>query len=166
MLTFVFCIIAAAGALSVLCYLTAAGFRNGDRPGDALVTALLVTGDHPEETRSLIVATVRNPSGTPVLTALRARGALLPAWLAGPKGISVPHWTTRRQFQPGEFGCVSVVPPGGAGEFAVPVPVRARHYLLTAAVGQEGGRLRVHRCRLATARGHGRPQSMMKAHLP
>jgi hypothetical protein len=41
-----------------------------------------------------------------------------------------------------------VAPAGGAAELAVPVTVRARRYVLTAAVGQEGGRLRVHRLRL------------------
>ncbi|MDX6342166.1 MAG: hypothetical protein QOH87_2304, partial [Trebonia sp.] len=30
-----------AGVLAALCYCLAAGLRNGDRPGDALVTALL-----------------------------------------------------------------------------------------------------------------------------
>ncbi len=41
MLTYVFGIIAVAGVLAALYYCLAAGLRNGDRPGDARVTALL-----------------------------------------------------------------------------------------------------------------------------
>ncbi|HVT69036.1 MAG TPA: hypothetical protein VHF26_14895, partial [Trebonia sp.] len=53
--------------------------------------------------------------------------------------------------RPGGYACVGVVPAGGSAEFAVPLPVRARRCLLTVAVGQEGGRLRVHRLRLDAA---------------
>jgi hypothetical protein len=60
----------------------------------------------------------------------------------------VPRRTLRRKFRPAKYATVGVAPAGGAAVFAVPVPARARRYLLTAAVGQEGGRLRVHRLRL------------------
>jgi len=60
----------------------------------------------------------------------------------------VPRRTLRRKFRPARYATVGVVPAGGAAEFAAPVPARARRCLLTAAVGQEGGRLRVRRLRL------------------
>jgi hypothetical protein len=63
----VFCVVTAAGAFAAL-YCLAAGFRDGDRPGDALVTAVPATG----------TVIVRNPSGTPVLVGLTARAAFLP----------------------------------------------------------------------------------------
>jgi hypothetical protein len=147
-LTYVFAIIGAAGVFAALSYCLAAGFRNGDRPGDALVTALLTTGAQPDEARPLIVVTVRNQSGTPVFAALTARAALLPAGVAARHDVSVPRRTSRAKLRPGKFATVGVAPAGGTAEFAVPVPARARRYLLTAAVGQEGGRLRVHRLRL------------------
>jgi hypothetical protein len=79
--------------------------RNGDRPGDAEITALLSTGTQPDEARPVIVV-------------------------------------------PGKYATIGVAPADGAAELAVPVTVRARRYVLTAAVGQECGRLRVHRLRL------------------
>ena len=176
----------AAGAFGVLGYCAAAGFRNGDRPGDARVSALLAAGAGPVGTGPagtgpagagragigpagagrraagpldarpacagpLIVATVRNPSGTPVLAALQVRRGLLPAWLAGQAGIRVPRWTKGRKFRPGAYATVGIVAAGGAAEFPVPVQERAHRYLLSVAVGQEGGRLRVHRLRPAGA---------------
>jgi hypothetical protein len=141
----------AAGAFGVLGCCAAAGFRNGDTPGDARVSALLAAGARPAGAGPLIVATVRNPSGTPVLAALQVRRALLPAWLAGQAGIRVPRWTKGRKFRPGAYATVGVVAAGGTAEFPVPVPQRAHRYLLSVAVGQEGGRLRVHRLRLAGA---------------
>jgi hypothetical protein len=154
-LTYVFGIIAAAGVLAVLFYCLAAGLRNGDRPGDALVTALLGTEAQPDEPRPLVIATVRNPSGTPVFAGLTARAALLPAGVAATHDVSVPRRTLRGKFSPERYATFGVVPAGGAAEFAVPVAARARRYVLTAAVGQEGGRLRVHRLRLGPARHAG-----------
>ena len=148
MLNAVFWITGLAAIASGVYWLAAAGFRNGDRPGDARVSARLVTRPRADEVRPLIVATVRNPSGAPALGALRVRPALLPAWLAGAHGARVPRRTAGRAFRPGRYGAVGVVPPGGAAELAAPVPVRARRYLLTVAVGEEGGRLRVYRLRL------------------
>jgi hypothetical protein len=147
-LTHVFWIIAAACVFAALYYCAVAGARNGDRPGDAKITALLTAGTQPDEPRPVIVVHVRNPSGTHVLVALSARRSLLPAPLTEPRGVSVPRLTGRGKFRPGRYETVGVAPAGGAAELAVPVTVRARRYVLTAAVGQEGGRLRVHRLRL------------------
>jgi hypothetical protein len=149
-LTYVFGIIATGGVISALVYCLAASLRNGDRPGDAKVTAVLTTGTQPDEARPLIVVSVRNPSGTPVFAALTARRALLPAGLAAAHNVTVPRWTLRRKFRPGQYAVVGVAPAGGAAELAVPVRARARRYLLTAVVGQEAGRLRVHRLRLGS----------------
>lgn len=148
MLSYLFCIIGPAAVLAALYRLAAAGFRNGDRPGDARVTARLTAGDQPQETRPVIAVTVHNQSGTPVLAALRARRALLPGWLAGTHSVAVPRLTVGRRFRPGRYPTVGVVPAGGTAVLALPVPVRARRYLLSVALGQEGGRLRLHQLRL------------------
>ena len=133
---------------AALYYCLAAGLRNGDRPGDAEITAMLSSGTQPDEARPVIAVHVRNPSGTHVLVALSARRALLPAPLTEPRGVSVPWLTRRGKFLPGKYETIGVAPADGAAELAVPVTVRARRYVLTAAVGQQGGRLRVHRLRL------------------
>jgi hypothetical protein len=147
-LTYVFGIIASAALIALLSRALADGLRSGDRPGDALVSALLTAGQPPGPALPRVVVTVRNPSGAPVFAALAARPALLPAWLAGAHDVSVPRRTLRRRYRPGNYAAFGIAPAGGAAEFAVPVPARARRYRLTAAVGQEGGRLRVHRLRL------------------
>jgi hypothetical protein len=136
------------GVITVLAYCLAAGLRNGDRAGDAKVTAVLTAGTQPDEARPVIVVRVRNPSGTPVFAALTARRALLPAGLASAQTVTVPRWTLRRKFRPQQYAAVGVAPAGGAAELTVPVRTRARRYLLIAVVGQEAGRLRVHRLRL------------------
>ena len=64
MLTHVFWIIAGAGVFAALYYCAVAGVRNGDRPGDAKITALLTTGTQPDEARPVIVVHVRNRSST------------------------------------------------------------------------------------------------------
>ena len=134
-------------ALVVLGWCGIAGVRNGDHPGDARVSALVGAGTGGGN--ALIFATVRNPSGTPVLTALRVRRGFVPGALAGKFAVRVPRWTKGRRFRPGAYETVGVVPAGGATEFPVPVPERAHRYVLTVAVGQQGGRLRVYRLRLA-----------------
>jgi hypothetical protein len=171
-LTHVFWIIAAAGVLAALCYCLEAGLRDGDRPGDAQVTALLSTGTQPDtvppdRASPVIVVTVRNPAGTPVLVALSARRALLPAPLTEPRGVSVPWLRGRGKFLPGKFETVGVAPAGGAAELAVPVTARARRYVLTAAVGQEGSRLRVHRLRVGpvSCQGEGQDEFISSATL-
>ena len=168
MLTPVFLIVATVGALAALYYLAAAGLRHGDRPGDALVTAVLTASARPDETRPLVIVTVRNPSGTPVLAALRVRRALVPALLTEPHDVTAPLWTLRRKFRPAAYGCVGVAAAGGAAELAVPVPARARRYALAVAVGQEGSRLRVHRLRLGPASyaADGRDESIASCLLP
>jgi hypothetical protein len=125
------------------------GMRNGDRPGDAQVSALVGTG--PGGGNPLIFASVRNPLGTPALTALRVRRGFIPGALIGRFTVRVPRWTKGRRFRPGAYETVGVVPAGGKAEFPVPVPERAHRYVLTVAVGQQGGRLRVYRLRLAGA---------------
>jgi hypothetical protein len=122
------------------------GMRNGDRPGDARVSALVGTGTGGGT--PLIFATVRNPSGTPALTALRVRRGFVPGALIGRFTVRVPRWTKGRRFRPDAYETVGVVPASGAAEFPVPVPERAHRYVLTVAVGQQGGRLRVYRLRL------------------
>jgi hypothetical protein len=67
-----------------------------------------------------------------------------------PHEVSVPWRTLRGKFDPRRCDCVGVVPAGGAAEYAA--PARERRTVLTVAVGQEGGRLRVHRLRLGPAR--------------
>ena len=162
MLTYVFWITAVFGIGGVLlaapCYCLATGLRNGDRPGDAHVAAALVTGTRSaavscDGASPVIVVTVGNPSGTPVFAGLTARAAVLPAGLAGSHDVSVPWRTLRGKFRPGQYAVIGVAPAGGAAEFGVPVPARSRRYVLTVAVGQEAGRLRVHRLRLG-AGGH------------
>ena len=153
MLTYVFLIIAVTAVFALLYYLVADGMRNGDRPGDAKVSAVVTTGTPPGAVPSagaapVIIVTVRNPSGTPVLVALSARRTRLPAAFTEPRAVSVPRLTGRGKFRPGKYETVGVAPAGGAAELAVPVTERARRYVLTAAIGQEGGRLRVHRLRL------------------
>jgi hypothetical protein len=185
-LTYVFGIIIAAGALAAVYCLAAAGFRNGDRPGDARVTALIETGRRsagwpavrqpaaappatgefstgpvrsvprtaavrPDEPGRVIVATVCNPSGAPVLAALRVRRSLVPRWLALPLSVGVPRWTTGRSYRPARYATVGVVLPGDTARLTVPAPLPGRRCLLIAAVGQEGSRLRVHRLRPGAA---------------
>jgi hypothetical protein len=166
MLTYVFWIIAMAGVVSVLWYCLAAGLRNGDRPGDALVTALLTSGAQPDEARPLIIVTVRNPSGTPAFAALAARTALLPAGIAGAHDVGVPRRTLRGKFRPSQYATIGVAPAGGAAELTVPVPARARRYLLTAVVGQAGGRLRVHRLRLGPVARAAEPGRALSSPAP
>jgi len=123
------------------------GLRNGDQPGDSRVSALVAagaTGGNP-----LIFATVRNPSGTPALTALRVSRGFVPGSLAGRFSVRVPRWTKGRRFRPDAYQTIGVVPASGATEFAVPLSRRAHRYVLTVAVGQQGGRLRLYRLRLA-----------------
>ena len=148
MLTYLFCIVALAAVAAGAFFLAAAGLRNGDRPGDARVTARLTTGAQPQEARPVIVVSVHNRSGTPVLAAMRARRALLPGWLAGVHGVGVPRLTVGRRFRAGRYATVGVVPAGGTAGLTLPVAVRARRYLLSVAIGEEGGRLRVHKLRL------------------
>jgi hypothetical protein len=141
-----------AAVLALLCWCAAAGFRNGDQATDAEVSAVLRQSGQPGESRPVVVATVRNPSRTPVLAGLSARRARAPGWLAGGLDVTVPRLTRRRAYRPSAYATVGVVPGETAVRFVVPVPAPASRYLLTAVTGQAGGRLRV--CRLRVARAH------------
>lgn len=125
------------------------GLRNGDRSADANVTAALRHAGQPDEPRPVIVAAVRNPSGTPVLAGLSARRVRAPGWLTGGLNVTVPRRTKRRKFRPSAWATVGVVPANATVQFAVPVQAPACRYLLTAAIGQAGGRLRLYHLHLA-----------------
>jgi len=137
---------AAAGGFAVTCALgwglVAAGLRAGDHPGDAAVAAVLAAGPRP-----VIVATVRNPAGVPLLAGLTVRRQRLPGWPDAGLTVRVPRRTARRRYLAGAQDTVGVVPAGGQAEFrmAAPAPLArtGRRYRLTAVVGQAGGRLRV-----------------------
>jgi hypothetical protein len=128
-----------------------AGLRSGDRPGDATVTAGIRRSGQPDEPRPVIIVTVRNPALVPVLVGFSvARDRAL-----APMSVRVPRRTTRRRFRAAAQDVVGVVPAAGIAELPVPVPVRARRYLLTAVIGQSGGRLRVFRVPVTDRRRRG-----------
>jgi hypothetical protein len=146
-------LIFAVAALMGAVWLAAAGARNGDRPGDARVTATARYGAQPDEPRPVLSVVVDNPSGAPVLAGLRVRRAWLPPAVAGSLSVTAPRLTRRRTFRPGRYQAVGVTDAGRAAELAVPAPARGRRWLLTVVVGQQGGRLRVYRLRLAAPGG-------------
>jgi len=131
----------------------ARGLRNGDRPTDATVKAVLRDAGQPDEPRPVILAAIGNPSATPVLAGLEARKARTPRRLSGSLNVTVPRRTARRKFRPSAYATVGIVPAGTTVSFTVPVRGSARRYLLTAAVGQAGGRLRLYRLHLAGGTG-------------
>lgn len=120
------------------------GIRNGDRPGDARVTAEARLSGHPEERRPMLIAEIQNPSAGPAVTGLTARRAVAPEWLA-PGDVTVPLRTIRRGLRPGAYDTIGVVPAFETARLAVPVDRAARRYRLTVAVGQRDARLRLHR---------------------
>jgi hypothetical protein len=133
--------------LALVCWCVAMGFRDGDRPADATVSAALRDSGQPDEPRPVIVATVVNPSPVPALVGLSARPGR-PAWLAGlghPLTVTVPRRTARAKFHPPSYATVGIVPPSASIRFPVPVERAARRYVLTVVVGQGAGRLRLHR---------------------
>jgi hypothetical protein len=146
-----------AGGIVVLALLfacAAKGVRDGDRPADALVSAVLRHARQPDERRPVIVATVVDPSGRPVLAGLSARPSGLPAWLAvvgHPLTVTVPRRTARAKFRPGGYATVGIVPASATIRFLVPVDRAAGRYVLSAALGQGPGRLRLHRLRVPGA---------------
>jgi hypothetical protein len=148
MVTFWAGIAVGVAALAVLCWCAAAGLRNGDQETDAKVSAVLRNAGQPDEPRPVVLATISNPCGTPVLAGLSARRA---RWPGGGQCVTVPRVTRRRKFRPGAYATVGVVPAGSTVRFAVPVAAPARRYRLTAVTGQAGGRLRVYRLPLARA---------------
>jgi hypothetical protein len=146
--------------LVLLFWLGEKGVRDGDRPADATVSAVLRDAGQPDERRPVIVATVDNPSGRAVLAGLAARPCGLPAWLAAvghPLTVTVPRRTARGKFRPGGYDTVGVVPASATVRFVVPVDRAAARYVLTAAVGQGPGRLRLYRLHIPGAQVAARP---------
>jgi hypothetical protein len=135
----------AFAVLAALCWHAAAGFRDGDRSADATVTALLRRSGQPDESRPVVVAMIRNPSAKPVLAGLSVRRTVLPKWLNPGPHVTVPVRTARRALRPTRYATIGVVPARASARFPVPTGEHARHYLLTAAIGQADGRLRLHR---------------------
>jgi len=133
----------AALLLTATAWLAIEGFRNGDLPLDVTVGAELRGAGQPDERRPVVIAEIRNPSGTTVLAGLSARPARVPRWLLGGR-VTVPRRTARHGLRAGRHATVGVVPGGGAVRFAVPVAAPGRWYWLTAVAGQAGGRLRVY----------------------
>jgi hypothetical protein len=126
-------------AVALVGGLAVAGFRDGDRPGDAAVAAELIIARQPDGARPVIRATVANRSAVPVMVGLRARRSLT----AGALTARVPWRTRARRYRAGEQDTVGVVLGWESAIFAVPVRTAARRYRLTAVVGQSGRRLRV-----------------------
>jgi hypothetical protein len=131
--------IAAVALVILVCWLVIAGFRNGDRPGDAAVTAELAVARQPDGLRPVILATVANRSAVPLLVGMRARGGLT----LGSLTVRVPWRTRARRYRAGWQDTVGVVPGWESAIFRVPVRGGGRHHRLTAVIGQSEGRLRV-----------------------
>jgi hypothetical protein len=142
---FVVIVAIAFATFAALGWRAAAGLRDGDRPGDAKVSALLRKSGQPDEPRPVVIVTVRNPSDKPVLAGLSARRTLVPALLRCGPSVTVPNRTARRSLRATAYATIGVVPARASARFPVAVSGQARRYLLTAAIGQAGGRLRVHR---------------------
>jgi hypothetical protein len=130
-------VMAAAIALAL------AGFRAGDRPGDATVTAVLDDVPHPDGPQRVVVATVRNPGPVPVLVGLSVHRRRVPGWLGAGMSVTVPRRTRRPRYRPGVQATVGVVGPGESACWSVPAPRSGRHCHLVAVIGQSGRRLRV-----------------------
>lgn len=131
-------------ALAGLGQLVRTGLRHGDRRLDARVSAALRDSGQPDEPRPVVIAAIENPSGAAVMVGLAARPSRVPV-LISPGGVSVPGRTARRGLRAGAYETVGVVPAHGAVRFTVPVAAAGRRYRLVAAIGQSGGRLRLHR---------------------
>jgi hypothetical protein len=89
-----------------------------------------------------------------VLAGLSARPGGLPAWLAvvgHSLTVTVPRRTARAKFSPDGYVTAGIVPASATVRFLVPVDRAAAGYVLTAAVGQGPGRLRLHRLRVPGA---------------
>ena len=124
-------------------WLAVQGFRNGDQSLDVTISAELRGAGQPDEPRPVVIAEVRNPSGTIVLAGLSARPARAPRWLVS-RQVTVPRRTARYGLRADRHETVGVILAGGTARFAVPVATPGRWYRLTAVAGQAGGRLRVH----------------------
>jgi hypothetical protein len=134
---------AAALLAAAAAWLAVEGFRNGDQALDVTVGAELRGAGQPDERRPVVVAEIRNPSGTTVLAGLSARPARFPRWLLG-RRVAVPRRTARHGLRADRHETVGVVPAGATVRFSVSVAAPGRRYWLTVVAGQAGGRLRVH----------------------
>lgn len=134
----------AVGAL----FLCEAGIRAGDRPGDATVSAEIGNAEQPDGRYSVVIATVRNPGGMPVLAGLSVRRRGLLTGLDGGPRVTVPRRTTRARLLAGQQSVVGVAGPGETARWAVPVPAATRGRLQLVAVLGQAGRLRVIRLRV------------------
>jgi hypothetical protein len=136
------------GALALtvagMIWLALAGLRHGDRLLDAVVTAELQQSAQPDESRPVVVAEIRNSAESAALVGLAARRSRVPGWLGG-GSVGVPRRTARRALRADRYPVVGIVPAAGSTRLTVPVTETGERYRLTAAVGQAGGRLRVHR---------------------
>jgi hypothetical protein len=151
MVLFIIGLIGGVAVLAALVMCGIDGVRHGDLPADARVSARVSGAGQPDEPRPVVVATVRNPSAAPVLAGLSVRRKRLPDLFTGGMTVTVPRRTGRRKFRAGSHATVGVVPAGASVQFTVPVRASARRYLMTAVVGQVGGRLRVYRLSVAGA---------------
>jgi hypothetical protein len=133
-----------AMALTGLGWLAYLGFRHGDQRLDAAVSVQLQDAGQPDEPRPVVVAAVDNRSGTAVMVGLVARPSRIPVLLSQ-GSIGVPALTARRGLRADAYETVGVVPAHATVRFTVPVTATGRKYRLVAAIGQSGGRLRLHR---------------------
>lgn len=141
-----------AGAFAAMLWFFGEGVRQGDRPDDARVRAVVRPSGQPEEDRPVAVVTVVNCGSAPALVAVGVRAARLPGLLAETASVTVPRRTARRAFRPDGYPTVAVVASGEQADLTAPVRASARRYLVTVLVGQPGRRLRVHRLRTDDAR--------------
>jgi hypothetical protein len=132
-------LVSALAAFGMLTVLAVTGFRNGDLPADARVTAVLAEARQADERRPVIAATVRNASDVPVLVGLSVRTS----FFAGGMTARVPWRTAGRRYRADTHDALGVVPAGEAASFRVPIRRHGRHYQMVAVVGQDGRRLRV-----------------------
>jgi hypothetical protein len=147
-------------ALAGLGWLVLLGFRHGDRPPDATVSAVLRDCGQPDEPRPVVVVAIDNPSSVAVMVGLAARPSRIPALLS-PGGVAVPALTARRGLRAGAYETVGVIHARGGVRFTVPVTATGRSYRLVAAIGQCGGRLRVHRLAVSSrSRLRHRPRAL------
>jgi hypothetical protein len=152
-IAFMASLIAAASVMAAATAVVIAGFRSGDRPGDATVTAALRSVPHPDGYQHVVRAAVRNPGSVPVLVGLSVYRSRVPAWLGAGMTVTVPRRTGRRRYLPGAQHTVGVVEPGESVCWPVPAPGPAlasapasaagRRCHLVAVIGQSGRRLRV-----------------------
>ena len=127
-----------AATLALVC----AGFRSGDRPGDARVTAWPGSVPTPDGRQPTVVATVHNGGGGPVMVSLSLRRSRIPVRLTAGTSVAVPYRTTRRRYRPGTSATVGVADAGETARWHLLAP-SPRHRRLVAVIGQPGRRLRV-----------------------